>query len=104
MDSNAFQIHGETNLHHMHIVPGLNPDAPRDVLVSLCAGILLRRRTVLSPPSYLQDDAFLAMLEKHWHKAVNCLILHDLSQLDLVLSDASCEQRHSFLLDQYWKV
>jgi hypothetical protein len=44
------------------------------------------------------------MLEKHRRKAVNCLIQHDLSQLDPVLGDASCEQRPSFLLDMYWKV
>jgi hypothetical protein len=57
-----------------------------------------------SPFSYLQDDAFSAILEKHQRKAVNCLIQHDLSQLDPVLGDASCEQRPSFLLDMYWKV
>jgi hypothetical protein len=56
------------------------------------------------PSSYLQDDAFLAMLYKHRCKAINCLVQQDLSQLDPVLGDASCEQRPSFLLDLYWKV
>ena len=58
-----------------------------------------------APPfSYLQDDAFLAMLEKHRRQAINCLIQCDSSQLDPVIGDASCEQRPSFLLDMYWKV
>jgi hypothetical protein len=58
-----------------------------------------------APPfSYLQDDAFLAMLEKHRRKAMNCLLQCDSSQLDPVIGDASCEQRPSFLLDMYWRV
>jgi hypothetical protein len=48
---------------------------------------------------FLQNDAFTAMLQKHQRLAVNTLIKGDLSGIDPVIGDASCEMRPPFLLE-----